>query len=223
MNAVTGLANALRAQEHEFTNRLHVIAGLLDLGDAEEARQYLTEITQDQLVSAEDLRARISPPVVAALLLAKLAIASERDVALVVTEDSHLDLPASYAHSVMTIVGNLIDNALDAVANQPSPRRVSVQLRDDDEVRIVVTDNGPGVPADAVDEIFTDGYSTKMPRGEMRRGIGLALVSRIVHRAGGSIEVVPGAGARFEVRLALPSAVLGSAVIPDARTQELTT
>jgi two-component system CitB family sensor kinase len=222
MNAVTGLANALRAQEHEFTNRLHVIAGLLDLGDAEEARQYLAEITRDHLVSAEDLRARVSPPVLAALLLAKLAVASERDVELVVTEDSHFDVPASYAHSVMTIVGNLIDNALDAVANQPSPRRVSAQLRDDDEVRIVVTDNGPGVSADVVDEIFTDGYSTKTPRGEMRRGIGLALVSRIVHRAGGSIDVVPGPGARFEVRLPLPSTALASSVTVDPRTQELT-
>jgi two-component system CitB family sensor kinase len=223
MNAVTGLANALRAQEHEFTNRLHVIAGLLDLGDAEEARLYLAEITRDQLVSAEDLRARIAPPVVAALLLAKLAIASEREVELTVTEDSHLDVPASYAQSLMTIVGNLIDNALDAVANQQGARRVSVQLRDDDEVLIVVTDNGPGIPADTIEEIFTDGYSTKTPRGEMRRGIGLALVRRLVHRAGGTIEVTPGPGARFEVRLPTLPAAVPSPSSAGERWQELTT
>ena len=80
MHAVTGLANALRAQEHEFTNRLHVIAGLLDLGEIEEARRYLDTITGQQLTSAEDLRARIAPPVLAALLLAKLAVAAERGV-----------------------------------------------------------------------------------------------------------------------------------------------
>jgi two-component system CitB family sensor kinase len=201
MNAVTGLANALRAQEHEFTNRLHVIVGLLDLGDAEGARQYLTDITRDQLVSAEDLRSRISPPVVAALLLAKLAVGAERDIEVSITDDSHLDAPASSAQSLMTIIGNLVDNAMDAVASEPGHRKVSVRLRDEDEVLIVVSDNGPGVPTEAIEEIFTDGYSTKTPRGDLRRGIGLALVRRLVHRAGGTITVTPGPGARFEVRL----------------------
>jgi two-component system CitB family sensor kinase len=222
MNAVTGLANALRAQEHEFTNRLHVIAGLLDLGDAEEARQYLADITRNQLASAEDLRARISPPVVAALLLAKLAIASEREITLSITEDSHLDAPSSSAQSLMTIIGNLVDNALDAVAAQPGARIVSVQLRDDDEVLIVVTDNGPGVPAAAIEEIFTDGYSTKTPRGDLRRGIGLALVRRLVHRAGGSIDVTPGPGARFEVRLPISEASTDGGVAVAAAPETLT-
>jgi two-component system CitB family sensor kinase len=222
MNAVTGLANALRAQEHEFTNRLHVIAGLLDLGDAEEARQYLADITRNQLASAEDLRARISPPVVAALLLAKLAIASEREITLSITEDSHLDAPSSSAQSLMTIIGNLVDNALDAVAAQPGARIVSVRLRDDDEVSIVVTDNGPGVPAAAIEEIFTDGYSTKTPRGDLRRGIGLALVRRLVHRAGGSIDVTPGPGARFEVRLPISEASTDGGVAVAAAPETLT-
>jgi two-component system CitB family sensor kinase len=204
LHAMTGLANALRAQEHEFTNRLHVIAGLIDLGEFDEASRFVTTVTQNELASAEDLRERIAPPVVAALLLAKLAVGAEREITVGVTSDSHLDVPDTDAANLMTVIGNLVDNALDAVAPQPEPRTVTVHLADDDEILIVVSDNGPGIPADVVDDIFIDGYSTKSPRGDSRRGLGLALVQRLVHRAGGTVTVTSVGGARFEVRLPLP-------------------
>ncbi|MDT4913917.1 MAG: two-component system, CitB family, sensor kinase [Pseudonocardiales bacterium] len=204
LHTMTGLASALRAQEHEFTNRLHVIAGLMDLGEYEEAGRFVETIAQNHLVSAEDLRARIAPPVVAALLLAKLSVAAEREIDLVVTSSSHLDLPDSEAQNVMTIVGNLIDNAIDATASIPAPRTISVHLEGEDEIVIVVSDNGPGIPADTIGEIFEDGYSTKSPRGQSRRGLGLALVQRLVHRAGGTVTVTSEPGARFEVRMPLP-------------------
>ncbi|MCU1686169.1 MAG: hypothetical protein JWQ81_6908 [Amycolatopsis sp.] len=207
LHAVTGLTTALRAQEHEFANRLHVVSGLLDLAGPEEAASYLSELTHASLAPAEDLRARIGPPVLAALLVAKMAIASEQDVQLVVTPESHLDQPAVDVHALLTIVGNLVDNALDALGGQPQPRRVTVHLSDADAgLRVLVTDTGPGVPAEAVEEVFVDGYSTKAPRGQLRRGLGLALVHRIVLRAGGSIEVSPGPGARFDVRLPVAGA-----------------
>lgn len=201
MNAVTGLTNALRAQEHEFTNRLHVISGLLDLGDLTEARRYLDTITKVQLVSAEDLRSRIGPPAVAALLLAKIAVAAERGVTLSITDDSRFEADGADQNTLMTVLGNLIDNAVDAVADQPPPRSVAVSLSDEDELLMIVSDNGPGIPADRLADVFTDGYSTKAPRGELRRGIGLALVRRLVHKQGGSILVTPGPGAHFEVSL----------------------
>ncbi len=212
MNAVTGLANALRAQEHEFTNRLHVIAGLLDLDESEEARRYLDSITGQQFTSAEDLRARIGPPVLAALLLAKLAVASERGVSLTITEDSHLAAADADAQVLMTIIGNLVDNAIDATAGQPEPRTVAVELDDRDGLRIVVTDNGPGVPAEHLTDVFTDGFSTKPARDGLRRGIGLALVQRLVHRAGGRIEAMPGPGGQFVVRLPRTVELAGAGV-----------
>ena len=204
LHAVTGLVSALRAQEHEFTNRLHVIAGLIDLGEFEEASRFATTVTQNHLASAEDLRARIAPPVLAALILAKLAVAAEREIDLVVTPTSHLDVDDSQAQTIMTIVGNLIDNAIDAVAPQSAPRTVTVQLHDEAEILIVVSDNGPGIPAETVDKIFVDGYSTKFPRGQASRGLGLALVQRLVRRLNGTISVTAEHGARFEVRMPLP-------------------
>ncbi|MGH8861510.1 MAG: ATP-binding protein [Jatrophihabitantaceae bacterium] len=201
LHATTGLANALRAQEHEFTNRLHVIAGLIELGEFEEAARFITDLTHQNLASAEDLRARIAPPVVAALLLAKLTVAAEHEIDLVVVPTSHLEVADRDAGDLMTIIGNLVDNAMDAVATQPVPRTVTVELDDTDGVRIVVGDNGPGIPPEVADTVFLDGYSTKTARRQSRRGLGLALVQRLVHRAGGTITVRSDGGARFEVRL----------------------
>lgn len=206
LHAVTGLTAALRAQEHEFANRLHVIAGLLELTGPEEAAAYVAEISQTSLGQGEQLRARITPPAVAALLMAKVTVAAEQDVQLVIDDSSHLDQPTVDHQALITIIGNLINNAVDAVAGQPEPRRVTVQINDNNgEVFISVTDSGPGVPPGAIDEIFTDGYSTKNPRGEMRRGLGLALIHRLAYRAGGSVTVSSGPGARFEVRFPIPA------------------
>jgi two-component system, CitB family, sensor kinase len=201
LSAVTGLTTALRAQEHEFTNRLHVMSGLLELGEHDEAASYLAEISSGAITAGEELRSRVAPPVVAALLLAKVSIAAEQDMELVVTADSHLDATADEAQTALTVLGNLVDNALEELAGRPDPRRVSVELSDENGLLIAVTDTGPGVAADVVDEIFRDGYSTKAPRAELRRGLGLALVHRLVRRAGGTISVSPGPGARFEVWL----------------------
>jgi len=209
LHAMTGLANALRAQEHEFTNRMHVLAGLIELGEFEEAARFATTISHQNLESAEDLRARIAPPVVAALLLAKLTIAAEREIDFAVTPTSHLEISDRDAWDVMTIIGNLIDNAMEAVAARPRPRIVTVDLDDTDGVRIMVRDNGPGIAPDVRDRIFLDGYSTKPARRQSRRGLGLALVQRLVHRAGGTIAVHSDDGAVFEVHLPLTTAATG--------------
>lgn len=202
LRAVHGLADALRAQEHEYANRLHVMSGLLELGEQEEAARYLTEISRDSLAPAEELRSRIGPPVLAALLLAKITIAAENDIRLVVTENSHLEGVDVDGPALITIVGNLIDNSIEALSGQAGSREITVRLEEaDDGIHIVVSDNGPGVPPDKVADVFTDGYTTKSDSGGMRRGLGLALVHRIVRRAGGSVTLIPGTGARFDVWL----------------------
>jgi two-component system, CitB family, sensor kinase len=219
LHAVTGLTAALRAQEHEFANRLHVIAGLLELAGPEEAANYLAEISATSLGAGEELRARIAPPAIAALLQAKVTIANEQDVRLVIDESSHLDQPNLDPQALITIIGNLINNAVDAVAGEAGPRVVTVHIDDrDGELDIIVTDTGPGLAVDELPRIFEDGYSTKAPRGEMRRGLGLALIRRLVQRAGGSITASAGPGGRFEVRMPIPDSESAAMTVTTAVT-----
>ncbi|MGO4385672.1 ATP-binding protein [Specibacter sp. RAF43] len=201
LHSVQGLMEAMRALEHEYANRLYVVDGLLELGDVDQARTYVSQISASSRSLGEGLRSRIAPPELAALLLAKITVAAEQDVQIEVTADSRLAHPAVDQAELLTIVGNLLDNAVDALANSPRPRTVSVQLDDADGVFIAVRDSGPGVPAEKIDAVTVDGYSTKDPRPGMRRGIGLALVARIVRRAGGTLDVFPGPGGNFEVWL----------------------
>nr|WP_063763709.1 sensor histidine kinase [Actinoplanes subtropicus] len=206
LRSVNGLTTALRAQEHEFANRLHVMSGLLEMGEQEEAADYLAEISAGSLARADDIRARIAPPAVAALLLAKTTVAAEQNVRLTITDDSHLDQPGVDVRALLTVVGNLVDNAIEALGRLPGTREITLEIKDEDGVRVVVTDNGPGIASTHVDDIFQDGYSTKATGSGGRRGLGLALVHRIVHRAGGTIEVSCAGGTRFEVRLPVPAA-----------------
>ncbi|MHA7200063.1 ATP-binding protein [Arthrobacter alkaliphilus] len=204
LRSVEGLMEALRAQEHEYANRLHVVDGLLELGDVDQARNFVSRISDTSRSLGEGLRSRIEPPELAALLLAKITVAAEQDVAISVTDDSQLRQPFLETQALLTIVGNLLDNAVEILAEQPAPREVTIQLDDSSGIFICVTDNGPGVPAELVGTITADGFTTKEARPGMRRGIGLALVSRIVHRAGGTMDVFPGPGGRFEIWLPEP-------------------
>ncbi|MCQ9162663.1 MULTISPECIES: sensor histidine kinase [unclassified Arthrobacter] len=210
LHSVQGLMEAMRALEHEYANRLYVVDGLLELGDVAQARTYVSQISESSRSLGEGLRSRIAPPELAALLLAKITVAAEQDVQIKVTAESRLERPLVDAAELLTVVGNLLDNAVDALAGSPRPRTVTVQLDDADGVFIAVRDNGPGVPADRIDAVVVDGYSTKDTRPGMRRGIGLALVRRIVHRAGGTLDVFPGPGGNFEVWLPAQADVAGT-------------
>ncbi|WP_205759903.1 sensor histidine kinase [Arthrobacter sp. PAMC25564] len=204
LRSVRGLMEALRAQEHEYANRLHVVGGLLEMGDVDQARRFVSGISDTSRSLGEGLRSRVEPPELAALLLAKITVAAEQDVHVTVTDDSQLRQPFLDTQSLLTIIGNLLDNAVDAVAGQAAPRLVMLQLDDSAGIFISVTDNGPGIPAEMLGDVAIDGFTTKEQRPGIRRGIGLALVARIVHRAGGTLDVFPGPGGRFEVWLPEP-------------------
>jgi two-component system CitB family sensor kinase len=201
LSSLRGLTEALRAQEHEYANRLHVVDGLLEMGDVNQARSFVSRISDTSRSLGEGLRGRVEPPELAALLLAKITVAAEQDVLITVTEDSRLDQTSASPQSLLTIVGNLLDNAVDALSNTPGPRVVTIQFDDADGVFIAVRDNGPGVPSHSIEKVLVDGYSTKEALPGMRRGIGLALVSRIVRRAEGTLDIFPGPGGHFEVWL----------------------
>lgn len=196
------LTESLRAQQHEFSNRMHTVGGLLELGLSDEALSYVTEIRGTAAEFDHTLRTHIAAPQIVGLLLGKAAEASERGIELVISPDTWLGDSPRRIQALTTIVGNLVDNAFDAVAATPAPRRVVVEIIEEPTVlTVTVTDNGPGVPAGAEQQIFQDGYTTKPTTGGRHGGLGLALVHRLVTRLHGTVEVSPGPGARFTVQL----------------------
>jgi two-component system CitB family sensor kinase len=200
LTSTRGLTDALRAQQHEFSNRLHTAAGLLEIGETDEAFAYLVEISETTDGFAESVGEVIGSPVLAALVVAKASVAAERGVTMRLTEDSVVEGPLVDPNAIVTIVGNLVDNAIDAAASGPQPQQVTIRLRDDDaRLTIEVVDTGPGVPQGADESIFNDGFTTKPARGAGGRGLGLAIVHREVRRLGGEIVFTAGPGAAFTV------------------------
>ena len=202
------VSEALRAQAHDFSNRLHTIAGLVELGRLEEAIQLTTESSGVSQELTESLLERVGDPVLGALLLGKSAVATERGVQFRLSPDSRLDGDAGHPRDLITVVGNLIDNALDAVAASPNggPRWVEVSIRQEGgEVVIKVHDSGPGITVDDSEQIFSEGYTTMAAAPGSRRGLGLALMKQVAARRGGQVTVVNRGGAVFTVRLPLDS------------------
>jgi two-component system CitB family sensor kinase len=201
---VDSLTDALRAQAHEFANRLHTIAGLVQLGRPEDAMKLIAQTSGLHQELAESLLDRIGDPVLGALLLAKAAVASERGIELRVSNDTVMTRNPLDGEDLITLLGNLIDNAFDAAAASPGERWVSVSVTEqDDELVIKVHDSGAGVPEGIDGHIFQEGFSTKSGPGRKARGFGLALVRQVARRNGGDVEVVNAGGAAFTVRIPL--------------------
>jgi sensor histidine kinase regulating citrate/malate metabolism len=200
---VRGFADSLNAQAHEAANQLHTVISLIELGRADEALEFATaELTVAQHVT-DSVLAAIGVPELAALVVAKVAEAGEQGVDLRLAPDSHIPDGLADARDLVTIVGNLIDNAIDAARAAPAPRWVSLGGRVDGEHAVLqVADSGPGLDPGTAERAFTRGWSTKEARDGRPRGLGLALVGRAVHRAGGTVGVERGdPGAVFVVTL----------------------
>ena len=199
---VDSLTDALRAQAHEFANRLHTIAGLVQMGRGDEAMKLIAQTSGVHQELTEALLERVGDPVLGALLLAKAALASERGIELRVSDDTVMTRSALDSEDLITLLGNLIDNALDAAAALQHDRWVSVSVTEQQgELVIKVHDSGPGVLESLNGQIFQEGFSTKSGPGRKRRGFGLALVRQVARRNGGDVTVVNDGGALFTVRL----------------------
>lgn len=209
--SIRTLGEALRAQTHEHGNRMHTAVALLELGRTDEAIEILTETSRQSQSLVDQVTARRhGDPAVGALLLGKASQAKERGIdwrARIAP-----DAPRSSLSTVdgVSVLGNLIDNAMDAAA-EASDRWVEVSLErtDDGSLLIEVSDSGAGVPDGLRDQIFTHGFSTK-PSGAHGRGVGLALVRSVVEEAGGSVRITD-APTTFHVMLPAASSPRRSA------------
>ncbi|MFJ8054491.1 ATP-binding protein [Streptomyces luteogriseus] len=207
LDSTHGLIDALRAQDHEHANRMHTLLGLLELEMYDDAVEFVGEVVGDHRATAEQVTERIEDPLLAALLVGKATVAAERGVALWVSDRTRLPDRLVDPQGLVTVVGNLVDNALDAVAGTPHAR-VEVELRTEGRTAILrVRDTGPGIPPEHRELIFTTGWSTKKPPAHRERGIGLSLVRRLAERQGGSATVGEAHGGGAEFTVVLPEAL----------------
>ncbi|GHI04885.1 histidine kinase [Streptomyces cellostaticus] len=221
LDSERGFTQALRSQAHEAANRLHTVVSLIELGRAGEAVEFATAELELAQALTDQVVAAVSEPVLAALLLGKTAQANERGVELVVSADSRLDdgvlPPELSARDLVTVLGNLIDNAVDAAQGSVGARVTVTAYTSASELVLRVSDTGPGVDPAHADLVFQRGFSTK-PAGPGGRGLGLALVRQAVTRLDGTLTVAESeqdgaGGAVFEVRLPLRT-VVGPAAGP---------
>lgn len=203
LDSTRGLIDALRAQDHEHANRLHTLLGLLELEMHEDAMEFVTEVVGGHRATAEQVTEKVHDPLLAALLVGKATVAAERGVSLRMAPGTLLPDRLVDSRGLVTAVGNLVDNALDAAAG-PHGAVIEVGLRTDGRTVVLqVRDSGPGIPPEQHESIFTEGWSTKELPAHGKRGLGLALVRRLAERQGGSATVgsAPEGGAEFTVVL----------------------
>lgn len=208
IGAFRGTTDLLRAQTHEFMNQLHTISGLIQIGDYEEVVSYVDALTEGRAALDLTVARRVRDPSVAALLVAKSAVAAERQVSLGVSPSTNLDpLEPQCSFDVATVLGNLVQNGIDAAASRRVDSKdawVQVQIRQSGStLELIVSDSGPGVDATIANEVFEHGFTTKAAQ-DGERGIGLALTRLICHRWGGEVEINNTAdGAEFVARMTI--------------------
>jgi len=208
LGVVRHATDTLRAQTHEFSNQLHVISGLVQLQEYDEAVRFIEAVSRGRAELDEDVTSRVADPALAALLVAKASLAAERGVELRFADGARLGrIDDALSVDLTTVVGNLVDNALDAVGSAPRPDGgpggwVQVDLREDaDDVVVEVSDSGPGVEPGIAGQVFDRGFSTKTTDDVVGRGFGLALTGLVCRRRGGSVQVHNDQGAVFTARL----------------------
>ncbi|MEH7076847.1 sensor histidine kinase [Neobacillus drentensis] len=203
LSHVKAYAEGLRAQTHEYSNRLYTLLGLIQLGSYKEAIDFISREVDVAQGFISFLMKEIPDPIIAGFILGKASLASELKINFIIDRDSSfIDVPDEISRdTLVTIIGNLVNNAFEAVReNEKVEKRVSLFLTDlGKELIIEVDDNGKGIHTNHGEQIFQNGFSTK--NRQNNAGIGLSLVKEAIRGLGGSITFTsnPGEGTIFTV------------------------
>lgn len=188
LSSLQVLTDSLRAQAHEAANKLHTVITMVEMGRPDEAVTFATkELALSQRL-VDRLSSAVAEPALVALLLGKTAQADERGIALTVTEDTHLPSHTDVlsAQEMVTVLGNLVDNAMDACDRDDPWVEVTVQ-QDEQRLLIRVADSGPGMDPSTFARAMQRGYSTKAGDDAAHHGLGLALVAQVAARHHGTV------------------------------------
>jgi sensor histidine kinase regulating citrate/malate metabolism len=190
LSSLKVLTDTLRSQAHEAANKLHTIVTMVEMGRADEAVTFATNELELSQQLVDRLSSAVGEPALVALLLGKTAQADERGIELTVTEETHLpsnadDLALS-GQEMVTVLGNLIDNAMDACDRDDPWIEVTVSQHNG-TLLIRVADSGPGMDAGTFEKAMQRGYSTKSGSDGEQHGLGLALVAQVVKRHNGTL------------------------------------
>jgi len=190
LTGVKQIVEALRANNHEFMNKLHVILGLIYIGESEEAKKYITNITEKKQKLLSEVTNKIKNPTIAALILGKFSRAKELKINLVLDEATNIEnsLENISNNVLVTIIGNLIENAMEAASKSINEDKyVNVRIQEETkEIKIEIQDSGIGIEKEYINTIFERGYTTKTGSS----GVGLALVKEDIENLKGEITVV---------------------------------
>ncbi|MGP4075876.1 DcuS/MalK family sensor histidine kinase [Halobacillus sp. K22] len=195
-------AESLRAQSHEFKNKLHVMLGMVELESFEEVKSYMKRLVDHQVHEADIITNKMKDPVLAGFMIGKLSYAREQNIRLSVNCETVIpaSLDESVTHELVTVIGNLIDNAIESLDGREEKRINLVLSYVDELLEIEVSDTGGGIEAQQQTEIFQKGMSTK---GE-DRGYGLHLVQASVESLEGSVELESETGKGTTFRVIIP-------------------
>jgi two-component system CitB family sensor kinase len=205
LSHIKAYAEGLRAQTHEYSNRLYTLLGLIQLGSYNEAIDFISKEVDVAQGFIQFLMKEIPDPIIAGFILGKVSLASELKIQFSIDRDSSFkDVPLGISRdSLITIIGNLVNNAFEAVRmNGREEKWVTLFLTDlGKELIIEVEDNGEGIESTFNEDIFKEGFSTK--NRNSNAGIGLGLVKRTINELGGSITFssVPREGTIFTVAI----------------------
>ncbi|MGF3102149.1 DcuS/MalK family sensor histidine kinase [Rossellomorea sp. DUT-2] len=187
LTGVKSYAEALRAQSHEFMNKMHVILGLVKMRDYNHLNRYVKELVSLRVDEVSTVTSKVKDPALAGFIMGKLSYAREKNVAL--TIECHHFIPepkdSTVTHELITVIGNLLDNSVEATTNSDEKEVLLELFYEDEQFEMVVTDSGEGMADEIAEEIFTKGYSSK---GE-GRGYGLFLVKESLRKLNGTLHV----------------------------------